>query len=106
MRAGFMLKLKPGGLDEYQRLHDEIWPELIEELARNGVRQVSIYAAGSSLFIYSEVDNEDSWETLWHTDVHLRWGAQLEPYLELDADGAPDSTDLREIFHVEPQLQT
>jgi L-rhamnose mutarotase len=100
-----MLKLKPGGLEEYKRWHDEIWPELVSELARNGVRQVSIYVTGSSLFIYSEVDSEDSWEKLWHTDIHLKWGAALEPYLQLDAEGAPDSTDLVEIFHVEPQPQ-
>ena len=76
----------------------------MEELARNGVRQVSIYAAGSSLFIYSEVENEDSWKDVWHTDIHLRWAAELEPYLELADDGTPDSTDLTEIFHIEPSV--
>ena len=97
-----MLRLKPDGLDEYKRRHDEIWPELVEELARNGVRQVSIYTAGPQLFIYSEVETDHSWQDLWHTDTHRRWAGELEPYLELAEDGTPDSTDLTEIFHVEP----
>jgi L-rhamnose mutarotase len=39
MRAGFSLRLKPEGLAEYKRRHDEIWPELVDELARNGTQQ-------------------------------------------------------------------
>ncbi len=38
MRAGFELRLKPDGLAEYKRRHDDIWPELVEELALEGPR--------------------------------------------------------------------
>jgi L-rhamnose mutarotase len=103
MRAGFSLRLKPDGLAEYKRRHDEIWPELVQELAKNGIEQITIFVTGSTLFIYSEVDNEDAWQALWHTDIHLRWAKDLEPYMELDADGTPASTDLTEIFHIRPQ---
>ena len=102
IRAGFTLRLKPGGLDEYMRRHDEIWPELVAEMASKGVEQVTIFHADSTLFIYSEIADADTWERLWNLDIHLRWAAELEPYLELAADGTPDSQDLTEIFHLEP----
>ncbi len=101
-RAGFTLRLKPGGLDEYMRRHDAIWPELVAEMAANGVEQVTIFHADSTLFIYSEIADASAWERLWNMDIHLRWAAELEPYLELAADGTPDSSDLTEIFHLLP----
>jgi L-rhamnose mutarotase len=102
VRAGFTLRLKPGGLEEYVRRHDEIWPELVAEMASKGVEQVTIFHSDSTLFIYSEIADADTWERLWNLDIHLRWAAELEPYLELAADGTPDSRDLTEIFHLEP----
>ena len=44
----------------------------------------------------------DAWSRLWNLDIHLRWAAELEPYLELAEDGTPDSRDLTEIFHLLP----
>ena len=102
MRAGFMLRLKPDGLDEYKRRHDEIWPELVQELAANGIEQVTIFNTDTTLFIFSRIADADSWEKLWHTPIHLEWAGELEPYMALDEAGAPDSTDLTEIFHLLP----
>lgn len=103
MRAGFSLRLKPDGLAEYKRRHDDIWPELVQELAHNGIEQITIFVTGSTLFIYSEIAAPDAWQTLWHSDIHIRWAQDLEPYLELADDGTPASSDLTEIFHLEPQ---
>lgn len=101
-RAGFTLRLKPGGLDEYMRRHDAIWPDLVAEMAANGVEQVTIFHADSKLFIYSQIADPGAWERLWNLDIHLRWAAELEPYLELAEDGTPDATNLTEIFHLLP----
>jgi len=102
MHAAFMLKLKPDGLGEYRRRHDQIWPELVAELAANGIRQVTIFHCDSTLFVFSSIDHAQAWERVWNTDIHLRWAAELEPYLELAADGTPASTNLTEIFHLLP----
>ena len=37
MRKAFVLRLKPGALDQYIHWHDNIWPELQEEIARQGI---------------------------------------------------------------------
>ncbi|MGI8702202.1 MAG: L-rhamnose mutarotase [Nocardioidaceae bacterium] len=102
MRAGFMLRLKPGGIDEYIRRHDQMWPELIAEMEADGVEQVTIFNSGDTLLIYSEIADAQAWDRLWNKDIHLRWAAELEPYLQLAADGTPDSTGLTEIFHLLP----
>ena len=102
IRAGFTLRLKPGGLEEYMRRHDEIWPDLVAEMAEKGIEQVTIFHADSTLFIYSEIADASAWDRLWYLDFHLRWAAELEPYLELADDGTPDSRELTEIFHLLP----
>lgn len=103
MRAGFTLRLKPGGFDEYKRLHDNVWPELVSTFAENGITQVTIFHADSQLFIYSEIDDDEAWQRVWNLDIHLRWAKDLEPYMELAADGTPDSKDLTEIFDMFPE---
>jgi L-rhamnose mutarotase len=42
-RHAFKMKLKPGMAAEYQRRHDEIWPELARELRAAGVSDYSIF---------------------------------------------------------------
>lgn len=41
--VAFKMKLKPGFEKEYKKRHDEIWPELSEELIKAGVSDYSIF---------------------------------------------------------------
>lgn len=105
-RVAFTMRLKPGGLAEYRRHHNSIWPELVKELEAAGIRNMTIFEDDPVLFLYSEVEDEGSWERLWATETHERWGALMEPLMALRAGGSPDSTTLREVFHMEPASWT
>ncbi len=52
VRTAWMMKLKPGNEAIYKRKHDEIWPEMLENMKRDGVRTFSIYRNGLDLFAY------------------------------------------------------
>ncbi len=94
------MQLEPGAADEYVRRHADPWPELMEEIARQGVRTFSIYLLPESgLFVYSEVDDADTWQRVWETPVHERWGAEMRPLLAVDDRGAPRSSTMSEVFH-------
>ena len=41
-RRCFSFKIKPGSFTEYKRRHDEIWPELVEELTAAGLSNYSL----------------------------------------------------------------
>ena len=45
IRRAFTMRLKPGGLAEYRRHHDQIWPELVAEIERQGIGQITIFEA-------------------------------------------------------------
>jgi L-rhamnose mutarotase len=56
MRQAWVMKLKPGNEAIYKKKHDEIWPEMLELMRRQGIRNFSIYRHGLTLFAYLERD--------------------------------------------------
>src|SRR6185437_5784026 len=101
IRRTFAMRLKPGALAEYKRRHDEIWPELVEEIKRCGIKSMTTVVDGSLLVLFSEIETEDAWDKLWHSDVHMRWGEVMEPLMAFGDDGIVESRTLDEVFHLE-----
>lgn len=95
------MTLKPSALAEYKKQHDEIWPELVEEIRRSGIDRFTTFVHGSTLFLYSEVEADDAWERLWRSEVHHRWSEVMESLMNIGADGIVESSPLVEIFHIE-----
>ncbi|CAN5486155.1 L-rhamnose mutarotase [soil metagenome] len=102
IRQAFTMRLKPGGLAEYRRNHDEIWGELVAEIEQQGIAQITTFENDPVLFLYSEIHDADAWDRLWHSEVHDRWSEIMNPLMEFGADGLVDSTELREVFHLRP----
>ena len=101
MRRAFTMRLKPGGLAEYKRHHDAIWQELVGEIERQGIAQITIFENDPVLFLYSEIKDPEAWDRLWHTEIHDRWGEIMNPLMEFNEQGIVDSTEVREVFHLE-----
>lgn len=101
MRVAFTMRLKPGGIDEYRRQHDNIWPELVAEIKRAGIREFTTFVDDPVLFLFSEVDDEGAWDRLWHSEVHQRWSEVMEPLMDIDENGIVVSKTIPEIFHLE-----
>lgn len=100
-RRAFMMKLKPGGLAGYKQKHDEIWPELVAEIERSGIAQITIFESDPLLVLYSEIRDDEAWDRLWATEVHGRWGAVMNEFMAVDETGAPEFEELREVFNLE-----
>ncbi len=101
-KHAFIMRLIPGCEAEYQRRHDEIWPELIERLREAGVSDYSIH-----------LDRETStlFAVLWRTDDHRmddlpghpvmqRWWKHMADLMVTKADSAPYIRDLETVFHL------
>ena len=100
IRRAFTMRLQPGGLAEYRRHHDEIWAELVAEIERQGIAQITIFENDPVLFLYSEIAEEEAWDRLWRTEIHDRWGEIMNPLMEFGPDGIVASSELREVFHL------
>ena len=58
-RSAFLMHIRPGTEAEYQRRHEQVWPEMLAELKAAGCQNYSIFRDGLQLFAYLEVDNLD-----------------------------------------------
>jgi L-rhamnose mutarotase len=103
-RIGFRLWVQPDKLDEYKRLHREVWPELLRDLHDAGARNYSIFADGVELFGYFECDNLAAFNTtLSRSDANRRWQEFMRGYLAtpIDPDAAEPLKVMNEIFRME-----
>ena len=42
-RIAMIIGIKPDKIDEYKKLHDNIWPEVVEILQKSHVKNYSIF---------------------------------------------------------------
>jgi L-rhamnose mutarotase len=100
-RQAFMLQLKPGSLKDYKYHHDHIWPDLVEEIRKSGIAKITIFERDPTMFLYSEIYDENAWDKLWHSETHDRWGAVMEPLMEFGDDGIVKSWPMNEVFNLD-----
>ena len=81
--------------------HDAIWAELIAELEKSGIADMTIFENDPVLVLYSVITDVEAWDRLWHSEVHDRWAVLMSPLMEFNSDGIVNSTELREVFHLE-----
>jgi L-rhamnose mutarotase len=99
IRQGFLLRLKPGGVEEYRRLHQHVPRdvELDEEAA--GVISETIFEHDGMLFVSSVIRDEETWERARGSVASRQWAETLTPFLEMNPDGTVASTALTEVYH-------
>lgn len=102
-RHAFTMKLKPGMAAEYQRRHDELWPELAAALRDAGIRDYSIFLdeAAMTLFAVQKQAEGGAAARLPDLPVVKRWWAYMAPLMEAHPDNSPVCGPLREVFHLD-----
>ena len=58
-RHGQVIKIKPEKIDEYKKLHANIWPEVAEKIKECNIQNYSIFLKDNYLFAYFEYVGED-----------------------------------------------
>ena len=73
-RYAFHLRLKPDAIEEYEREHMRVWPELLAKLKAVGISDYSIFRRGQELVLCLRVDDfEKAWDELDRDPVNLKW---------------------------------
>ena len=94
------MHLKPGNEAIYKQKHDDIWPEMLENMRANGIRNYSIYRHGLTLFAYLERDTPPTGDET-PDEVTRRWWKMMEPYMECNPDSSPIQEPIEEVFHAD-----
>lgn len=107
-RIGQVIGLKPAALEEYKRVHEDVWPRVLEMIRECNIRNYSIFLREPEnlLFAYMEYHGDD-----WGADM-AKMAADLETQrwwkicMPMQAplascDGAEWWASTEEVFHVD-----
>ena len=102
IRKAFVMSVNAGSEAEYEHRHNPIWPELERVLKTHGVRSYSIFLHPHTgqLFAFAEIEDEAQWAAIAGTPECQRWWHHMANIMPHHDDGAPVTTDLREVFHL------
>ena len=102
-KIAFVMKLKPGNETEYEKRHDEIWPELSQTLKQAGVSDYSIFLEKSSgkLFGVLRRTEDHGMDSLPLNPVVKKWWAYMADIMETHTDNSPVAVDLELVFHMD-----
>ncbi len=98
------MQLTSGNVEEYKKRHDEIWPQLVEELRKAGVQNYSIYydPDTKTLFAFQELTGDNTADKLPETEIVKKWWAYMnDGIMEYNDKGQPVSVALNEVFHMD-----
>ena len=102
-RNAFVMKLKKGFEDEYKKRHDEIWPELKEELTKAGISDYSIYLDENTLtlFAFQKLTDDNTADELPNNPVVRKWWDYMADIMEYHPDNTPVAIPIKEVFHMD-----
>lgn len=102
-REAFKMYLKPGCEAEYEKRHNEIWPELRKLLSDNGIYDYSIFWDKDTniLFACQKVRGEASSQDMGVNPIVQKWWDYMADIMEANSDNSPVSIPLQEVFRME-----
>lgn len=94
------MQLKEGMATEYERRHDEIWPELREALRDAGIHDYGIYLdpGPGTLFAVQQRTENHTIDQLADLPVMRRWWAYMADLMEVNPDNSPVVRPLKPVF--------
>lgn len=98
----FTMQLKPGFEAEYQRRHDEIWPELSDLLHEAGVSDYSIFLDEKSRVLFGVLKRTDNhtMDDLPDHPVMKKWWAYMADIMDTNPDNSPVAAPLKPVFYM------
>ena len=103
MIRGFKMKLYEGMAEEYERRHNELWPEMKEMIHEYGGKNYTIFLdeETNTLFGYIELESAERWSESANTAICRKWWDYMSDIMETNVDNSPVSVDLKNVFHLD-----
>ncbi|MHB1104189.1 MAG: L-rhamnose mutarotase [Devosia sp.] len=101
-RIAFRMNLNSGQAAEYERRHDEIFPELAQALKEAGVSDYTIWLDPESNHLFGILTrtNDHTMDRLPDTAIMKRWWKHMADIMETDANNVPTQVPLKRVFYL------
>jgi L-rhamnose mutarotase len=102
-RLCFTFELHEGAEAEYQRRHDEIWPELVEVIQASGLRNYTLFRRGTQVIAYVEAhpDVATAFALVGASEHNARWSAWFEDIIVNLTDARGQLLACKEVWHLD-----
>ncbi|GHO62452.1 hypothetical protein KSC_013440 [Ktedonobacter sp. SOSP1-52] len=105
-RYGQIIGVKPGQIEAYERIHEEVWPEVLATIETCNIRNYTIFRHGTLLFAYFEYIGDDFAADMARMAADPKtqeWWQHTDPMQEPLADRAEGEwwSVMREVFHTD-----
>jgi L-rhamnose mutarotase len=102
-RVGMTWRVNPEHWEAYKAIHLNPWPELLEAIQDAGIQNYSVFAFGTRVFAYMEVDGDvaTALDILTQTDVKQRWDREVTVWVLPEAEDGTgiQFMELEQIFY-------
>jgi len=103
-RLALCFRAKPEKLAEYRKAHDEIWPEITQNLKEAGCREMTIFLRGNHMFLFALIENMEEFNRIRSEEPAVaKWNAYMDELLEApyDDDESGAFAGMEEIWRFE-----
>lgn len=102
-KTAFVMTLLPGNEVEYEKRHDEIWPELVVALKDAGVSDYSIFLEHESntLFAVLKRTENHAMDQLPLEPIVKKWWAYMADIMVTNPDNSPVVNPIKQVFHLD-----
>lgn len=99
-RIVFRMNLFEGQAAEYEKRHDEIFPELSKALKDAGVSDYTIWLDPESNHLFGILTRTDdhTMDKLPDTEIMKRWWAHMADIMETHPNNVPVQVPLKQVF--------
>jgi L-rhamnose mutarotase len=100
-RTCFTFRLREGAEEEYERRHQDVWPELLRVLSESGVRNYTLFRRGRGIVAYCEChpDAATAFGAVGRTEVNTKWANWFADLIEDLTDENGQLNYAREVWH-------
>ena len=102
-RIAFCLTVPRANLGEYQRRHEQLWPDLVAAIREQGGHNYSIFAIPEldRVVGYVEVEDLDRWTAGGGSELTYRWWRYMAEIMPANEDFSPIGDEIYEVFHLD-----
>lgn len=106
-RLHFTLQIKDGRLDEYERRHEEVWPDLVRDLNAAGWSNYTLFRRGLAVHGYAECEPDvaTAQAAMAASEANARWQAWFGDVLESTGDDDPVTGLAPEVWHMKEAVE-
>lgn len=103
IRKSFKMQIYEGMAEEYERRHNQLWPEMKDMIHEYGGHNYSIFLDKETnvLYGYIEIEDEERWAKSADTPINRKWWDFMADIMDTNPDNSPVSIDLSPVFHLD-----